>query len=143
MKIETKEVRDGKHTGKEVWICHYLRPDLDKKALRNVPPTKALIKSNDELPKNKTVYYSEDHFSPINKIGKVLAKVISPVDNTGYRMRAGNELHVFTKENECIVAWNDQVERVCFELETKELMAAKSWRLQKEALRETKLGLVT
>ena len=53
MKIETKEVRDGKHTGKEVWVCHYLRPDLDKKALRNVPPTKALIKSNDELPKTK------------------------------------------------------------------------------------------
>ena len=138
MKIETKEVRDGKHTGKEVWVCHYLRPDLDKKALRNVPPTKALIKSNDELPKNKTVYYSEDHFAPINENGKVLAKVISPVDNTGYRSRAGNELHVFTKESECIAAWNEQIDHVCFELETKELMAAKEWRLQKESLKETK-----
>ena len=143
MKIETREVRDGLHTGKEVWICHYLRPDLDKKALRNVPPTKVLIRSNEELPKNKIVYYSEDHFAPISKSGKVLNKVISPVDNTGYRGRAGNELHVFTKENECIEAWNEQIDRVCFELETKELMAAKSWRLQKEALRETKLDLVT
>ena len=138
MKIKTKEVRDGKHTGKEVWICHYLRPDLDKKALRNVPPTKVLIRNNDELPKNKTVYYSGDHFAPINKSGKVLAKVISPVDNTGYRMRAGNELYVFTEENECITAWNEQVDLVCHELHMKELIASDQWRLQKEELLKAK-----
>lgn len=134
MKIETKEVREGKHTGKEVWICHYLQPDLDKKALRNVPPTKVLIRSNDELPKNKTVYYSEDHFSPINKDGKVLAKVISPVDNTGFRGRCGNDLHVFTDERECVESWNKQINEVCDKLHQRELNAAEVWRKRKEDL---------
>ena len=134
MQIETKEVRDGKHTGKEVWICHYLQPDLDKKALRNIPPTKVLIKSNSELPKNKAVYYSEDHFSPINKSGKVLSKVISPVDNTGFRGRCGNELYVFTDERECVKEWNDQINNACKRLEQKELNAAEIWRKKKEDL---------
>ena len=138
MQIKTKDVREGAKTGQEVWICHYLRPDLNKKPLRNIPPTKVLIQSNDALPKNKTVYYSHTHFVPISKSGKVLAKIISPVDNTGYRMLAGNELNIFTTEKECISKWNEEVDLVCSKLEAKELSAAEQWRLQKEALLNTK-----
>lgn len=111
MKISTKEVRNGQHTGKVVWVCHYLQPGLLKKPLRNVPPTEVQIVCNEQLPKNKTVYYSEVHFRQV-KNGKVLSKVISPVDNTGHRMHCGNELHVFDSEAECIEQWNSEVKSV-------------------------------
>jgi hypothetical protein len=143
MIIKTKEVREGMHTGKEVWICHYLRPNSHTKPLRNVPPTKVLIKSNEELPKGKKVYYSEDHFVPIGKNGKPKAKVIPPCDNSGYRFHCGNELWVFTTENECILEWNTQVQEVCDVMKQNELNAAESWRKQREALESTKVSLVT
>jgi len=64
MRYDTKEVRDGKLDGEIVWICHYHRPYLRKKPLRNVPPTKVLIRPLSDLPENKTVYYSHSFFSP-------------------------------------------------------------------------------
>jgi hypothetical protein len=134
MKIETSEVREGSHNGETVWICHYLRPDLAKKALRNLPPTEVIVRCNSELPKNKRVYYSISHFSPIGKSGQPLSKVISPVDNTGYRMISGNELFVFSTKAECIEEWNNQVGEACAEIAKCELTAAKSWRDQREDL---------
>lgn len=134
MRIQTSEIREGKHIGEVVWICHYLRPDLDKKTLRNIPPTKVIVRSNDELPENKTVYYSKCHFSPLSKKGTPTSKVISPVDNTGYRMRHGNELYVFTDEIECIAEWNEQVKEVCSRAYEKELNAASIWRKMREEL---------
>ena len=95
MKILTSDVRDGKHDGDIVWICHYNQPDLNKKPLRNVKPTRCIVCSNDEPPKNKTVYYSNSHFKTLSKHGAKLSQVISPVDNTGYRCHIGNELFVF------------------------------------------------
>ena len=81
MKIETSEIREGKRNGEIVWICHYNQPDLNKKPLRNLKPTRCIICSNDDLPKNKRVYYSESHFKPLSKHGVKLSTVISPVDN--------------------------------------------------------------
>ena len=110
MKINTQEVQNGQHNDEIVWICHYHRPDLNKKPLRCVPPTRVVVLSNDTLSKNKKVYYSTSHFRPIKEDGKVLSKVISPVDNTGYRSRSGTPLYVFTEEQECIDEWNRQLE---------------------------------
>lgn len=138
MKLINQEVRDGVFTGDTVWICHYLRPDVDKKALRNVPPTKVLIRSNSELPKNKKVYYSTVHFSPFGKSGNVQAKVISPVDNTGYRTNIGNELFIFTEESECVDEWNKQVSECCGRLEEQELTAADYWKRERSILARTK-----
>ena len=106
----TKEVQQGKMNGETVWVCHYNQPDLNKKPLRNVPPTKCLVVCNDELPKNKTVYYSKSHFKPIGKNGNATSKVISPVDNTGYRMSEGNPLNTFATEAECISKWNEELD---------------------------------
>lgn len=139
MKIETKEIRDGDRVGDIVWICHYNRPDLDKKPLRNLPPTQALIKSNEDLPKNKRVYYSQNHFVVIGKKGKQTSKIISPVDNTGFRSRCGNELYVFTTESECIHEWNKQLDEHCDRLNERELNAAKYWRQEKESLLSEKI----
>lgn len=115
----TKEVQQGKMDGKTVWICHYNQPDLNKKPLRNIPPTKCLVVCNDELPKNKTVYYSKSHFRPIGKSGNATSKVISPVDNTGYRMSEGNPLNTFERERDCIKKWNEELYAVHLKLTEK------------------------
>jgi hypothetical protein len=134
MQVETKTVQDGQHNGKTVWICHYHRPDLDKKPLRNVPPTKVIVCSNDELPKNKTVYYSQSHFRPINAKGKATAKVISPVDNTGFRSRQGSPLYVFDNEAECIAAWNAQLDEHERRVDVRIATAADYWKEEKTKL---------
>ncbi len=131
MRIDAKDVRNGSHLGLTVWVCHYLRPDLDKKPLRNIPPTKCVIVSNDELPKNKTVYYSKSHFVPIGKDGKRKSTVISPVDNTGYRMRPGNELNVFDNEQECIDQWHEELKIVIDSLDDKIANSQARWQEQK------------
>ena len=134
MKIETKAVRGGKHIGKKVWICHYNRPDMHKKPLRNLPPTEVLIRSIDELPKGKRVYYSEVFFSPLNKKGEPLSKVISPVDNTGHGGYCGNEIYIFNNEKECVAHWNTQLNNYFVKLDELIFTAADSWRRQKEDL---------
>lgn len=134
MKIVTQAVQDGMHNGKTVWICHYNRPDMDKKALRNLPPTKVLIRNNTELPENKKVYYSLSHFSPLNKNGEPTSKVISPVDNTGYRSRSGNPLHVFDNEEECINSWNAQLNSHCGVLDDLIANSTKHWKNEKAEL---------
>ena len=127
MQLETTGIRAGAHIGKVVWICHYHQPDVDKKPLRNVPPTKVIIRSTNDLPSNKTVYYSHTYFSPLSKKDLPLAKVISPVDNTGYRSHVGNELSVFTSENECKTEWNKQLNEVMLLLDKKIENAADEW----------------
>ena len=101
MKIETKEIREGKRVGERVWICDYRRPDLNKKPIRNIPPTYCEVVDNDGLPNHKRVCYSKTHFRPISKSGSLLKRIISPVDNTGYRSFCGVELNVFDNEEEC------------------------------------------
>ena len=107
MKLDTSKIREGHMIGETVWVCSYHRPDLNKKALRNVPPTKCIVTSIDDT--KKTVYYSKTYFAPIGKNGEATKKVISPVDNTGYRMHCGNEIDVFDNEYECNSLWNNQV----------------------------------
>jgi len=140
MQIETKVIRGGGHIGDTVWICHYNRPDLQKKALRNIPPTKAVVTDNCVLPANKTVYYSETHFVPLNKAGKPLKKVISPVDNTGFRSRLGNELFVFTTEDECKAKWNSQLRECCGRIDDEIANAAQGWIDQKVDLTKRMTG---
>lgn len=110
MRIKTSEVREGHHNETEVWICHYHRPDLHKKPLRNVPPTKAVIKSIKGLPNGKSMYYTSSCFLAYGKSGNLLKRQISPVDNTGYRSRPGTELFVFSTETECKAEWHKQIQ---------------------------------
>ena len=123
--LKTREVQEGKRNGDTVWVCHYNQPNLDKKPLRNIPPTKCMVVCNSELRKNKRVYYSESHFRPIGKNGKVTAKVISPVDNTGYRSLQGNPLSTFSNREDCECEWNDMLSIVEVKL-ADELEVAKS-----------------
>lgn len=115
MKYKTTDVRvtnSHLYIGKIVWICHYLRPDFNKKPLRNLPPTRCIIRPISELPKNKRIYYSDIFFSPISESGKISSKIISPVDNTGFRSYPGNEINIFDSEEECIQCWNNELQIV-------------------------------
>ena len=109
MRISTDEVTDGSLDGERVWICDYRRQDPLKKAQRSVPPTLVEVVSNELLPANKTIYYSESHFRPVSSKGVVLSKVIPLYDNTGYRSYAGIPLNVFDNYEECVAHYNLQV----------------------------------
>lgn len=115
----TEKVQKGELDGEVVWICHYNRPDLNKKPLRNVPPTKCLVVNNKDLPKGKRIYYSYSHFVKIGKNGSITKQVISPVDNTGYRSIQGNPLHTFRTEEECVEQWNKDLDAVHKQLSEK------------------------
>ena len=134
MKLSTEDIRNGKHIGKHIWICHYNRPDMHKKPLRNLPPTEVIIRPVGELPKNKKVYYSEVFFSPLSKKGEPMSKVISPVDNTGYRSYCGNEVYAFNNEKECNNHWNNQLNNHFVRLDELINTAADGWRMQKDEL---------
>ena len=108
----TEKVMDGELNGETVWICDYIRPDLNKKPLRSIKPVKCVVVDNDELPKNKIVYYSESHYRPIGKNGKPTSKIISPVDNTGYRGYCGNKLFTSRSESECVEKFKSLVDIV-------------------------------
>jgi hypothetical protein len=130
MEIDTKEVMDGKRNGDVVWICHYLRPDLNKKPLRSVPPTKVRICSIDELPKSRKVYYSKSFFAPVGRMGNTLSKVISPVDNTGYRGYCGNMLHVFSTVGECRAKWRAETNECCERIEALLETVVDNWQVE-------------
>ena len=139
MRIETKLIREGRMVGDIVWICDYRQPDLSIKPIRNVPPTKVAIVSNEDLSKNKTVYYSKNHFVPISKKGALLKKVISPVDNTGFRSRSGEEVNVFDNENECIAFYRKQCDDIIKRLEAKKLVAVQHIQSSIDEIKEKKL----
>lgn len=68
-----------------------------------------------------------------------MAKVISPVDNTGFRGRSGATLYVFDNEAECITAWNEQL--ASHELVVDDLIAnaAQRWKTEKNLLIEARM----
>ena len=134
MQIETREIMDGQHVGGEMWICHYHQPDKQKKPLRNIPPTRVVVVDNDELPKGKKVYYSSSHFRPLNKDGKPTSRIISPVDNTGFRTRSGTPLFVFTGEQECKWEWNRQLREHIANLDPIIKAAAAHWQAESDKL---------
>lgn len=134
MEIDIEEIRNGKRIGDIVWICQYSRPDLDKRPLRNVPPTKVIVVGNVEITSGKKVYYSESHFSPFSKRGERTKKIIPLMDNTGYRGFPGNPLYVFTEFHECAEAWNAQIQYCAENLKEREEGAAEYWRSERQKL---------
>jgi len=115
MKLETKEILDGEHNGKTVFICDYRWTDFDKKEDRNIKPVKVLIRSTDET--TKRVNYSHSFFSEIKKDKVSNSSLIKLFDNTGYRSYAGVPLSVFTEEKECVNFYKKQAKSIFKEFE--------------------------
>jgi hypothetical protein len=116
MELIPKEISEGKHNGKTVWVTDYRIPTIGEKPIRVVPPTKVLIRSNTEI--KEKVYYSESHFAPLNKAGLPTSKIIKLFDNTGYRSFPGTPLHVFDTEAEAIACYKNQCAEILSNLET-------------------------
>jgi len=110
-KLETK-TEDEFKVGERIFICDY-RQSGGHKPIRHIRPMEVMIVSNDELPKNKTVYYSEYHFRPYSeKTGKLLARVIAPFDNTGYRSYTGVKLNMYRTMKEAQDKYNEQYDKM-------------------------------
>ncbi len=104
MQIDIKEIveANSKWIGKTVWICDFRRPDIDKKPIRHLKPTKVIVRSNKDMTKKKTIYYSENHFCKLNNKDEIVESGVIPVfDNTGYRAYTGVPVSVFDNEQEC------------------------------------------
>jgi hypothetical protein len=110
--------------GQKVYICDYRKEDLNKKPIRNVQPMLVQVVSNDDLPKNKTVYYSDVHFRMIKNKGEgVTSRIIAPFDNTGYRSYSGVMLNIFDNYEECADLFKVQIDDVIERLEHKKEFA--------------------
>ena len=95
--------------GNVAYIADIRVADGGNKFIRNVSPTKVLIRSNDKLEKQKTIYYSNFHFLKM-KGDKTLKQIIAPYDNTGYRYFAGTAVNIFEDYKECVEFYNKQVD---------------------------------
>lgn len=101
-----KKLKDGEISeGDLVWVTGYYHNDYTEKPTRHVAPILVQIMGNDKLPKHKRVYYADYHFRACGKSGKLLAAVIAPYDNTGYRSRTGGSLDIFLTEDEAKAAY--------------------------------------
>lgn len=103
MRLDPKEVREGKYDGQIVWICDFRYTDFNIKAARDISPKKVIIRPTSET-KNR-VYYSNSFFSEIKNDKVVNSSVIKLYDNTGYRSYAGVPLNIFTTEEEAVVEY--------------------------------------
>lgn len=134
--VDLKQVTDGQLNGARVWVCQYNQPDLYKKPLRNMPPTEMMVVSNEALPKNKKIYYSASHLSPLNKKGEPLSRVVSIFDNTGFRGRTGDSLHIFTNREACVKQWHADLKAVDTQIEEQIKSATKMWQDRLDKHRE-------
>jgi hypothetical protein len=127
--------------GQKVYICDYRQEDLNKKPIRNVNPMLVQVVSNDDLPKNKTVYYSELHFRMIKNKGEgVTARIIPPFDNTGYRSYPGVMLNIFDNYEECADLFKVQIDDVIERLEHKKEFAVIALQQNIDAMIKLKAG---
>jgi len=103
--------------GDTLYITDFRHDDILNKPIRNIVPTEVELFSNDDLPKGKTVYYAEHHFRAISKTGKVLAAVIAPYDNTGFRGYTGVSVNIFKTMEEAKAHYVTQCEAVIRQVE--------------------------
>lgn len=118
MKFEEFIKTECNKLGNRVWVCDYRHNDISNKPIRHVEPKEVEIFSNDDLPKGKTVYYSDIHFRPVGVRGSVLHQIIAPFDNTGYRSNTGDSLNVFLTKRECVEHYIKQSREVQSEIIT-------------------------
>ena len=139
MQIKIEEIsKSSVWVGKRVWICDFRQPDLNKKPIRHVQPIEVVVCSNEDLPKGKTIYYSENHFRKIGAKG--MTKDIIPVfDNTGYRFASGTPVQVFDNPEECYAAYNVMADAIINELDNRMAVVLKQLQAEKNDILKLKM----
>lgn len=118
MQIDIKKLtQTSEYVGQIFWICDIRQPDLTKKPIRHVKAQPAMLRSNSDLPKNKRLYYSENHFVKLNAKGSPTSTVIPIYDNTGYRSFTGTAINVFDNKEECLKFYNEQIDTIVKDIE--------------------------
>lgn len=118
MKLDISEVtKNSDNVGKTFWVCDYRKLDFNKKAIRNVKPTKIIVldqKHFEEVGKKyPRVYYSNFALIPVDSKGKLkYSSPVPPYDTTGYRSYAGVSINVFDNYKECVDFYNYQIDNV-------------------------------
>lgn len=106
-----KEIADGLRDGERFFISDLRAAENPlNKPIRNVKPVEVVVQSNSSLPATKKIYYSRSHFRTLNANGSPSSKIIALFDNTGYRMRSGTPLRVFTSMDEAKASYLRQRE---------------------------------
>lgn len=96
----------------EFWVTDFRHDDILNKPIRNITPTLVKLFDNSNLPAGKKVYYANYHFKPVSKSGKVLATVIAPYDNTGFRGFTGVSVNIFFTKKEAQDFFTQQCDTV-------------------------------
>lgn len=118
MKLDISEVtKNSSNISKTFYVCDYRKPDFNKKAIRNIKPTKIVVldqKHFEEVGKKyPRVYYSNFALIPVDSKGKLkYSSPVSPYDTTGYRSYAGVPINVFDNYEECVEFYNYQIDNV-------------------------------
>jgi len=63
-----------------------------------------------------------------------MSRIISPVDNTGYRSLCGNELFVFDSEVDCRQTWSEQTAECINRVDVEIKGAAAAWQAERSRL---------
>jgi hypothetical protein len=128
MRIDIKDLVEGKLDGEYVWVCDFRHNNIFEKPIRHVAPERVLVRSNTEIPTKtsahgkvyqvRTIYYSESHFVRLSKkTGKPIKSMYAPFDNTGYRSYTGVPLNIFDNEAECQACYRELKLKVLEQLE--------------------------
>ena len=108
MRIDTKEIAEGRYNEKYVWICDFrlnyksatFRPD------RHIEPIKVFVQGNGKIKPKHSFYFVASHFVKLKKNGGFSLSTIKLYDNTGDRI----PVQVFDNELECQDCYNKLAE---------------------------------
>lgn len=141
MEIDVNKITNSKEfVGKKVWICDYRQPDLDKKPIRHVKPTEVMVFSNEDLPANKRVYYSENHFRKLSAKGVPSSTIIGVFDNTGYRSFTGVALKIFDNKEDCIEEYKKMADVILLDVDNRMATVLKSLQQYKDEVLNNKIN---
>lgn len=145
MKLDISEVtKNFESVGTTFYVCDYRKPDFNKKAIRNVKPTKIIVldqKHFEEVGKKyPRVYYSNFAIIPVDGKGNLkYSNHIPPYDTTGYRSYAGVPINVFDNYEECVDFYNQQVDIVTNDYEKYISTIVNSLTKEMENIKELKI----
>lgn len=136
MKIDHNRILNGNLSGHILWVTDLHFRDLQKKAIRNVPPTKVLVRPNSALTKPMSIYYSDYHLVVLGRDNKPTSKIIQLFDNTGYRSRTGSPVLLFTNEKDAKEAYAALAQKFLERVKEEKASVDKLWEDRIQYLQE-------
>lgn len=110
MKIDVREIIEGKHVNKEFWVCDYRWHNYSHKSpIRHVKPTKILVSEFSD--RQRTYYPKSMTCLVINSDGTFNKSPLPIYDKTSARFTDNSALRFFTTMEECIECYKEQCDK--------------------------------